>query len=337
MVHAPFISAVASALRERCGVSAGDRLVVGVSGGADSVALLRALHVLAIQPHWALDLHIAHINHRLRSDADADETFVKELAESLNLSWHRRELALPGGGGNLEAAARHGRYAALAQVAMQVDADAIAVAHHADDQLETVLMRLIRGASVSGLSGMAPRRQLAGCRAALIRPMLQVDRAQVITFLREIGQAWCEDPTNADVSRWRANLRAQVLPALRELRPKAAVNASASADRLRQVARWANRRTRAAVREHITFDEATATLDRSTAKRLNAELLGSVIRLVSRRVGAPSDALTSRVIGPIADAVRDGSGEVRRFDLAGGVRINVERETVRWTRYDPAR
>src|SRR5688572_27009017 len=84
--HHPFVKAVAAALRERCGGRQGDRILVAVSGGADSVALLRALHALARQPHWALDLHVGHVNHRLRADAGADEAFVASLAAGLEVA-----------------------------------------------------------------------------------------------------------------------------------------------------------------------------------------------------------------------------------------------------------
>ena len=337
MVRDQFISVVSLALRERCGVAPGHRLVVAVSGGADSVALLRTLHTLAVQPHWALDLHVAHVNHQVRSDAAIDEAFAAELARSLGLRWHRRELSPQAGEGNLEANLRHGRYAALAEIAAEVDADAVAVAHHADDQLETVLMRSIRGASVQGLSGMWPRRRLARCRAMLIRPMLQVDREQIVAFLHQIGQGWREDSTNADVSRWRAHLRSRVLPVLRQLRPSASIKASESADRLRQVAKWIDRRTCGAITKHVSTDGAGATMSRLAARRLDAEIVGSVLRRVARRLGASADALSARVIRSMTDAARDGSGQTRRFDLAGGVRITIDRETVRWARYDPAR
>lgn len=331
--HYGFVQAVAAALRERCGVRPGERVIVAVSGGADSVALLRAMHALAGRRPWDLDLHVAHINHRLRGDADADEAFVAQLAGSLGLRFHRRELHLNRDSGNLESAARRGRYEALAEIASAVNTDGVAVAHHADDQLETMLMRLIRGASAAGLSGMSPRRRLAGCGAALIRPMLTLNHAEAVAFLVELGQPWREDHTNADISRWRARLRAEVLPVLRGLRPSAAEKAGVCADRLRDVAGLVRRLTRSAIRRHVRITEHGATLHRDAAMRLDPELLRSVVRETCLRVGTPADALAAQTVIRIADAARDGSGEVRRFDLAAGVRVSVGGETVEWRRY----
>jgi tRNA(Ile)-lysidine synthase len=191
--------------------------VVAVSGGADSVALLRIL------AGWAQPLVIAHLNHRLRGDdSDADEAFVGALAESLGLAC--RSIAIDVAeaarqrGDNLEETARQRRYEFLASVASETAAAWVATGHTADDQAETVLHRLVRGAGIQGLRGIARDRELRpGLR--LIRPLLAVTRADVVTYLREIGQPWREDLSNRDPAFTRNRIRHELLPLLRTFNP----------------------------------------------------------------------------------------------------------------------
>lgn len=317
----PLTRTVLEALRGRCGVMGGERLVVAVSGGADSVALLRVLAGVAAQREWELDLHVAHVQHHLRDEAEEDEAFVEVLTGKLGLPFERRDVDVPAAGGNVEAAARRLRYAALCEVAATVGADAIVTAHHADDQLETMLMRLVRGASVKGLAGIAPRRKMDG--HLVLRPMLGVIRERITRFLGDIGQPYRTDHTNADVSRWRARLRADVLPVLRELRADAALKADECAGQLRAAG--------GVIEKLAARHDGDPAIARDTARRMNRTVLTALIRRHCQRLGAAGDQLGGRVVGPIVTAARDTSGQRRQFTVAGGVTVVVDREQVRWT------
>jgi tRNA(Ile)-lysidine synthase len=191
-------------------------IVVAVSGGPDSVALLRALGTLAIGP-----LVVAHLNHGLRgADSDADEQFVGELVSRLRsdgspieLASGRRSIADTAAGENLEAVARRVRYDWLATVAREFGAAWVATGHTANDQAETVLFQLLRGTGLDGLSGIAGRRPL-GPGLWLVRPMLAVRRTDVVAYLRAIGQDFRVDATNADTTRTRSRIRHELLPRL---------------------------------------------------------------------------------------------------------------------------
>ncbi len=330
-----FVKKLARALREKCGVEPGQRLLLAVSGGADSTALLIGLASLARQEHWSLDVHAAHINHHLRTEADRDELFVLDLCRKLDLPCHVEHLQLNDRVGNLEDSARKGRYASLLRIARTTEADAIVAAHHADDQLETILMRLIRGASPRGLGGMAWKRRIRGAPQRLIRPMLGLDHAAAVAFLNDIGQPWCEDHTNLDTRRVRARLRAEVLPVLRSLRPAAAIKASQGAERLREAELLLLRLARTRATQWLKKSPAGYEIDRNRARRWPADLLYRVVRIACLRLGAGADALGTRVLEPIVRGIRDTGGQIRTFDLAGGVRVEVRGEIVRIQRYDP--
>lgn len=332
-----FVQAVAAALRKRCGVREGARLVVGVSGGADSVALLRALACIAPRRTWRLQLAVGHVQHHLRTDgsAEGDARFVAELAAALDVPHMRADLTPPDDTSNRERWARDARYEALAAMARAFDAEAVLVAHHADDQLETVLMRLLRGSSARGLAGMAWRRPLTpaatptGDRVALLRPMLAVDRSQALAFLRDLGQSWREDHTNQDASRTRARLRRDVTPVLHELRADVAARAVALADHWRDVAKVIDREVEAADRL-IVVEAGRESISRVDARRLPRIALAGLLRRRLRAAGVGSDDLGSRQLAPVLRAARDTRGGRRLFQLARGVELVVTRETLSW-------
>ena len=206
--------------------------VVAVSGGADSVALLRALHALE-KP-----VTVAHVNHQLRgAESDADAAFVGDLCRSLDVPCRVKaiDVAAIAAGDNLEATARNVRYAFFARVANETGAAWIATGHTADDQAETVLHRIIRGTGIQGLRGIHPSPtppprgeghspsalgEGAGGRvAAVIRPLLTVTRAEVLAYLAALNQPFREDATNADPRFTRNRIRHELLPLLRTFNP----------------------------------------------------------------------------------------------------------------------
>ena len=340
--HHPFTRAVARSLRRRCGVqggaAVGEHVLAAVSGGADSVALLRALAALAPRRRWRLRLTVAHVHHHLRGDdAERDARFVKELAEALGLPFERADLSPDETPRNVEAWARRARYEALGQIAQRCSATHIATAHHGDDQLETLLMRMMRGTSVQGLRGIAWKKgfKLQGSedRAHVVRPMLGVGRDDVTAFLREIGQTWCEDHTNADVSRERARLRRDVLPVLHDMRPDAAKRAVGMADHARDLDRWLRGEVRRAHRDTVRAEGGTYVMQRDALTGLARVVLTGLLHRVLREAGVPKDRLTRRAVSPMVRAVRDGKGGERVFEFAGGVRVTVTRDVVRMDRW----
>lgn len=188
-------------------------VVAAVSGGPDSVALLRAL--AALKTTGPGRLWAAHFNHRLRGqEADEDQAFVDQLCRRLGVACHMGQAEMPvvPVGDGLEAAARQQRYAFLQEVAQQCGARFVVTAHTADDQAETILHRIVRGTGIAGLGGMRRTRPLGA--VTLLRPLLEIGRADVEAYLAEIEQPARFDHTNADCSFTRNRIRHELLPLL---------------------------------------------------------------------------------------------------------------------------
>jgi tRNA(Ile)-lysidine synthase len=185
----------------------GDRVLVAVSGGPDSVALLSAL--ARLRAEQAIALHVCHVHHGLRPEADREAAGVRDLAARLDCPVTVERVRVSHRPGRSpEAAARTARYAALGRAADAAGATRIALGHTADDQAETVLMRLLQGAGPRGLGGIPPRR------GRLIRPLLAVDRAAVLAYLAAEGLPWVDDPSNQDPKMLRNRIRHELLPLL---------------------------------------------------------------------------------------------------------------------------
>lgn len=212
--HTEFvIERVQRYIRELRLIQPGERIAIAVSGGADSVALLRAL--LELRSELGAVLSVAHFNHKIRGDeADADEQFVKELSIKFELEFlssfadapaYSREHKL-----SLETAARELRQTWFGRLVQERRIDKVATAHTLDDQAETVLMRLLRGTGGRGLAGIAPLQK----EKCLIRPLLATTRREVEDYLHSLRQAWREDSSNKDLHHTRNRIRRELLPFL---------------------------------------------------------------------------------------------------------------------------
>jgi tRNA(Ile)-lysidine synthase len=224
----PLVSKVATFSRRHALFRPGEAVVVGVSGGPDSLCLLHILRQLASE--LSLHLIVAHLHHGLRgADADADARFVAETALAFGLPLVAGQADVPALARERrlspEEAARQARYAFLADTAARTGAQTVAVGHHADDQAETVLMHLLRGSGVSGLRGMLPRTPLTDYRLPgvqgleagwVVRPLLALWRAEIVAYCAAHGLTPRYDMSNEDATFFRNRLRHELLPLLEE-------------------------------------------------------------------------------------------------------------------------
>lgn len=206
--------------------SAGDKLVVAVSGGADSVCLLHILARWRKEP--GVELHVAHLNHQLRgAESDSDASYVSDLAHKLGVpaTIERRDVAVyrDQKGGSLEEAAREVRYSFLAEVTRRIGTSKVAVGHARDDHIETVMMHLLRGVGTAGLRGLQPRSVLQysenGGQLEVVRPLLEVTRQETLDYCQRYNLAPRSDSSNASLSFLRNRVRLELLPMLRSYNP----------------------------------------------------------------------------------------------------------------------
>ena len=274
----------------------GLRVLVAVSGGPDSVALLRALHALAPSPAAEM-LLVAHCNHHLRgAQSDEDAQFVGELGIALGLTVLVGDVDVSTqerlAGDGLEAAARAARYEFLTKVAEEQGARYLALGHTADDQAETVLHRVLRGTGLAGLRGMPRTRRLTPA-VTLVRPFLDLWRSDVMAYLAALGQAYRTDATNLDYRLTRNRIRHDLLPKLEaEYNP----GVRAALVRLGGLAREAEEALRPFV-EHLVAaavrqrTEEEAELDAALLAEQPVYLVRELLRAVWTRAQWPEQSM----------------------------------------------
>jgi tRNA(Ile)-lysidine synthase len=308
------------------------RVIAAVSGGPDSVCLLEVLRELASR-FGATLCGIAHVNHKWRGEAsDEDERFVARIAARYGLPFYRHEARPASQRGNLEDAARQIRRRFFARLIEQGAADRVATGHTLDDQAETVLFRLLRGAGIAGLAGILPMT-----REGLIRPLLEVNRAEVERYLRSRGIEWRQDATNRDLGFARNRIRHALLPQLaREWNPHIREVLAHMADIAREEESWREAdtdRLAAAILVETSGGwearaPAIASLPKAAARRLMRRLapgldfehVERILDLAARQRGEGRLELPGLVVERSFDRIRVGQAETPLRSQESGVR-----------------
>ncbi|MCP4247337.1 MAG: tRNA lysidine(34) synthetase TilS [bacterium] len=328
MNRAAFVKTLAEEIEAESLLARDDRVVLGVSGGPDSMALLHALVDLNEQAGYALKLHIAHLDHALRGDdGEKDAAFVQAAADNLGLpcTVERRDVpALAGSGkGSVEEVARRERYAFLERVCLESGALVLAVGHHRDDDAETILHRIVRGTGLRGLTGIPRVRHLReGSRIRLVRPLLRHGCQTLLAYLAESGIPYREDSTNRDTAMMRNRIRETVLPLLEsEINPQV----REALLRLGEQARWLEEYFRETV--HRTLE--TLIISRTDQElTVNATALANKTRIVQTeliRRAAASFQLGEQDLGfaqlvAVLDLVADPASG-KQVHLPGGMTV----------------
>ena len=317
----------------------GLRLAVGLSGGADSVALVRALAERSGE--LGLVLHAAHLHHGLRGhEADADQVFCRDLAAGLGLHFHDAQVDTaaearanpasaqsgdpPKSSESIEEAARRLRYRWFRQLMAEGKVDAVATAHTLDDQAETVLAKFLRGAWTEGLSGIHPVIEFP--EGNILRPMLATTRAEVEAYLHSLGQIWREDSTNRHLTFTRNRIRHELLPLLETWNPRLREHLSQMADLARdEEAWWQAELARVApqvilpgkpVRGGGRAAADGLALDVTRLAALAPALQRRIIRHAAAQLGAAPDFASTETLRGLALSGRAG----QRNELAQGLR-----------------
>lgn len=333
----------------------GQRLAVAVSGGADSVALLRRL--LEERSRLGLVLSIVHVHHGIRgSEADADAAFVAGLANAHGLPFYLHHGDAPAAAEarkeSLEEAARGLRYGFFRELIRARHVEAVATAHTLDDQAETVLQKLLRGAWTEGLSGIHP--VLEGAPGSILRPFLETTHQEIEAWLRWLQQPWREDASNRDLTHTRNRIRHQVLPQLAGLNPAIARQlsrlAAIAADeerywqgelrRLLPALLLPGKPVRGGGRSSATSDgEDSLGIERARLNDLHPAVARRVLREAARQLGATlSFDQTEFLLALSNPRALSGPAERRRgrkLDLSGGIVAESTLREIRLTRSRP--
>ena len=316
-------------------VSPGDCVLVAVSGGPDSVALLHLLYDLCDE--LEVRLEVAHLQHGIRgSEAQEDARFVAELAAKLGLPFHLKEVNLhqiksAAGKGNLEALARAERYRFFAAVARERNLNRIATAHTRDDQAETVLMWLLRGSGLKGLGGMLPTHQLNGTniesasRLIVIRPLLDVSRAEIEDYLNEKHLTFRLDRSNQDPSFLRNWIRLKLIPQLKDKMDRNLLSRLAQqAELIREEEQFLEELTHAEL-DRIRTPEG---IDRGALLKYNKALQRRLLRLWIESMRGHLRGLDFQHVEALLDLIADGPPQ-GRLSIPGGWQLVKEYETLR--------
>ncbi|HKN73956.1 MAG TPA: tRNA lysidine(34) synthetase TilS [Candidatus Acidoferrum sp.] len=320
---------------------AGERVGVGVSGGADSVALLMLL--LELRERMGIVVSVAHLNHKLRAKAsEADEKFVAGLAATHGLVFHAENVNVAARAkrekANLEDAGRRARYEFFAKLVAEGKVDRVAVAHTADDQAETILAHILRGTGLAGLGGIHPQTE------SVVRPLLGIRRAELRTYLRAKKQRWHEDATNRDTTRTRARIRKKLLPLLeREFQNGVVEHLSSLAELAREdeellellarkhceaLARSTNVETRISVSDLLLpvgkGDFNTEGAEDTEKKNKTSALTKRMLRRLIEERKSGTGQITALHIAAVLDLARLGENG-KEVQLPGGVDVRRER------------
>jgi tRNA(Ile)-lysidine synthase len=331
----PFEAAVLETIRRRVLFGPSARVLVALSGGPDSTALLRAMAALLRNGELAT-LHACHVDHQLRAGSAADASACAALCRELEVPLLVSAVDVARDG-SLQQAARRARYRALAGAAQGCGADHVATGHTRSDQAETVLLRLLRGAGARGLGGIPARR------GRYVRPLIDRSRREVLEYLAEGGVAFLEDPSNTSPRFLRNRVRRELLPVIEALAPGAEPRLARLADLLRDDDRALERAARrlapdgASSVDVARLARASRAVQRRVVRRLWRGATGSRRELEAVHVEAVLKLLRAGRRGPVAlpggraawrarGRVQLGSTETRRgFPVPPSVRVSAGR------------
>lgn len=336
-------------------LASGARVVVGFSGGQDSTALLHALAHLPRRRRPALQLVAVYVDHGIRPASAAEAEHAVALARSMGVEAFARRVDVPAyrarwRRSTLQQAARAARYWALASVAAERGTDLVAVAHTADDQAETLLLNLLRGAGLDGLAGMRAVERLRPAdlgppieevgppppAITVLRPLLPVERQATAAYCRDHGLPVVEDPTNRSAAYTRNRLRRELLPLLEAFNPAVRQVLARTADLAAEDAEALDRHARE-VEERVLATAPDGSLEyplsdwHALARAVRRRLLR---RGVLRLTGGLADLAAAPVDDALDFAVRTGERRAR-YNLARGVDLECDRHTLRLRRRAP--
>lgn len=297
----------------------GDKVVVAVSGGPDSVALLHVLQMWSEE--WGLTLIVAHVDHRFRGEASEKEAEgVAAMAESMGLACEVARIDVPEyiqrTGHNAQDAARRLRYAFLINTARRYQAKRIALGHHADDQAETVLMNLLRGAGADGLEGMPIRRRIEDVE--LVRPLLGITKSEIIAYCNIHKLQYYLDQSNQERRYFRNQIRLDVLPYLQQFNPQLTASLVRMADTISADNEYVQSNALRIFEEIISCNQESCSFARNSFLSVHVALQRRLIKLILNYLSA-NQRFDFSIIEAIREAVAAAQPTTSALDVGAGL------------------
>ncbi|MBU2043710.1 MAG: tRNA lysidine(34) synthetase TilS [Candidatus Omnitrophica bacterium] len=278
-----------------------DKVLLGVSGGPDSLCLLHLF--LKIKKEYSLKLICVHFNHRLRQEALLEENFVKDVCKAAGVEFisegkNVKDFA----GDSLEQAARNLRFDFFLKVSRQTKFKKLALAHHCDDLVETVLMRLIRGSGLRGLSGFSPQMRFRSLK--VIRPLIELSKDDILAWLSENKISYCLDQSNFQEEFFRNRIRLKLMPLLKELNPNIVENISNAARNISLDYSFIYDYSYQVFLSLKTKESSQSLyLNLKKLKNLPLAIFSNVIRIAIEELKGSTRRLTAKHIDELADLV----------------------------------
>ena len=296
----PFLRSILAFIREHRMIVPGEHVCVGVSGGADSVALFCVLHELKYE--LGCTLSIAHFDHNLRASSKKDKAFVRRFAQDKGVvlyegQWGKTQQNKKS---SLEQNARRARYQFFQKAARQTKSSAMALGHTKDDQAETVLMRFAKGSGLTGYQGMYPVRKIDGLR--ILRPFLQSTKSEILKYLKTKKQAYCEDPSNAQLHFTRNRIRLKIMPELsRQLNPQLTDCLARHAELMQTDYLYLRGQSEKRLQRIARVQKNTITIDLEKFQKSHKSLQRNMLRLSCEHLTGSTRQLTFQHIREIED------------------------------------
>lgn len=306
-------------------VERGDSIVIGLSGGPDSVVLTHLLKRL--EKEYQLQLFAVHINHKLRGrESDQEAVWVKKFCEKLNLPCEVIPLQwVSSKKRNLQEVAREKRYEKLFEMAVRFRATKMATAHHADDQFETVLMRFLEGAGLEGLAGIPPKRTILpltptlspkGEGVIVVRPLILLTKKEILTYTRSHKLTFMKDSSNKDPKYWRNHLRLKVIPCLQKEAPQLATEISRMSLKLRDDLDYLNSLAETVYEDQVGREEGARQFPLGPFKKLPSALQARLLKKALAELEAPVRGISHHLETMLA--LIQGEKKNGRYALPGG-------------------
>ncbi len=315
----PLVARVEKNIRAKGLLAADSRVLVSVSGGPDSIGLLNLL--VTLRARWRFVLHVLHINHQLRGEeSEEDALFVKECCHHLAVTFHQRNCPIQPserglGGASVQKQAREARYTALSQVGLEVGAQRIALGHTADDQAETVLMWMIRGAGARGLAGMPVIRE-----ERYVRPLLSIRRPDILAYLHHQNIPFRVDSSNANVRYVRNHIRHQLIPLLEKINPRVVTVLTRQAELTRDEDRFLD----GIVKKHLERLKVPPRIEEVKLPRaeflrleplLQRRMIREIVRRMTDRQSAPGFKAVSSILRQVIDGPTGASCTIQGVQI----------------------